>query len=102
MLPTLGSHPLQPRYTRWHATHGGTPPTLARIAYHFSNSSDSSDSISEIIVLIVISIDALNDEEERYYEIISSPWQLNCFCIIQPFLKDILKSKEGDLNYIDL
>ena len=41
MLPTLGSHPLQPRYTRWHATHGGTPPTLARIAYHFSNSSDA-------------------------------------------------------------
>ena len=34
-------------------------------------------------------VNVLNDEEKKYYEMISSPWQLSCFCIIQPFSKDI-------------
>ena len=46
-------------------------------------------------------VNVLNDEEKKYYEMISSPWQLNCFCTIQPFFKDILKTK-GDLSCIDL
>ena len=36
MQPTLSRHP---RYTGSHATHAGTPPTLARITHHLLNSS---------------------------------------------------------------
>ena len=35
MLPTLARHP---RKLATHATYASTPPTLARIARHFSNS----------------------------------------------------------------
>ena len=35
-LPTLTHHA---RHPRWHVIHVSTPPTLARIACHFSNSS---------------------------------------------------------------